>query len=60
MPADQVAGALLKITIAKVIGPVLEEEEVDNDIGRKWMPTKKVSSSRGIGDSISVRDPYLS
>ena len=60
MPADQVAGALLKITIAKVIGPVLEEEEVDNDIGRKWMPTKKVSSSRGIRDSISVRDPYLS
>ena len=50
---------MLKITIAKVIGPVLEEEE-DNDIGRKWMPTKKVSSSRGIGDSTSVRDPYLS
>ena len=57
---SSVAGVLLKINIAKVIGPVYEEEELDNDIGRKWMPRRSVSSSRGIGDSISVRDPYLS
>ena len=45
VPPAQVAGALLKITFAKVIGPVQEEEKVDNDIGRKWMPAKRVCSS---------------
>ena len=33
---------MLKITFAKVIGPVQEEEKVDNDIGRKWMPRRSV------------------